>query len=157
MELTLSDDVGFFAVGMVLVVPTVSIAVFFVPKGSFAVFFTRDESDGKDVLSVLVVTAAVSFDGDESSGTGFGTLFLVLRIFVGGGSFAARTGRGLSFSLRRCDCRRGVGGAVVTAVPFFFGGIAWMVLSSGEEYWGSGVTAEATMVTGGATRLLCAT
>ncbi len=148
MELTLSDDVGFFAVGMVLAVPTVSIAV----------FFTRDESDGKDVVSVLVVTAVVLFDGNESSGKGFGTfLFLVLRIFVGGGSFAAPTGRGLSFSLRRCDCRRGVGGAVVTAVPFFFGGIAWMVLSSGEEYWGSGVTAEATMVTGGATRLLCAT
>ncbi len=119
---TLYDEVGFFAVfvrlatrvrvGMALVLVAVSIAV----------FFTREESDGRDVVTVLVAKVAVLLDGDELSAICFCSLFRVLQIFGSDGAFAVPTGCGLSF-LRRCDCQRGVGGAVVTAVPFFFGGI----------------------------------
>ncbi len=99
-------------------------------RGFFAVivFFAIDESDGKDLVA-LVVTAAVLFNGDELTAICFCKLFLVLQIFGGGGAFVVPANCGLSF-LRHCDCQRGVGGAVVTVtvVPFFFGGIAWMLL-----------------------------
>jgi hypothetical protein len=63
---------------------------------SIAVFFRRDESDGKDVVA-LVVMAAVLFDGDELSAICFCKLFLALRIFGGGGAFVVPANRGLSF------------------------------------------------------------
>ena len=74
----------FTRVGIVLVLAT---AV------SITVFFTRNESDGKDLVA-LVMTAAVLFNGDELSTTCFCKLFLVLRIFGGGGAFVVPANRG---------------------------------------------------------------
>jgi hypothetical protein len=78
------------------------------------------------VSSLATVMFVATVDGADAvfaTTVSFCSLLRVLQFFGGGGAFAVLTGGGLSFSFRRCDCQRGVGGAVVTAVSFFFGGI----------------------------------
>ena len=115
LELVTRVRVGMVLV--VLVVVLVLVATIFDDGDVVAVLIATESDDSDSVVVVLVVVS-------------LGNLLLHVlrrRIFGGwrifGGSFAGvSAGHVLSF-LCRCNCQRGVGGAMVMAVSFFFGGI----------------------------------
>ena len=123
-----------------------AVAAYFAGAADFAAVSSLAPFASAALSSLATVVFVATVDGADvvfATTVSFCNLLRVLRIFGGGGSFARPTCRGtlvtLSF-LRRCDCRRGVGGSVVRALPFFFGGIVAVVLVQVGIFgdWGEG-------------------